>query len=471
MAHNFEYIRRFLVFESREGKKYSDLYEDYLKNEKNPVLATDIKEVERLFAAAKKVYPNFEFVQAVLNLHYIKDANTGRYYLVDDVTKVVEPIEESAVRTAFTPKAFKEIEATRLYSARISYNPYESKFLFKEGLIPSLNMYRPAEWQVPYFMKGKPVPESTMPKIYDEFLKHLTINQLSYDYCLAFWAATVQSGFKPQNYCVLIGIPGLGKGVFYQILSELVGNANAGFTNAQKISDTPFNGWAKNKKILFFDELCIRKPEDENILKPYVGPEIEIEEKGVDKKTYVNYASIMLATNDIGELKLQEGDRRFCFVDTGAKSLETMVAERHPAHDIDSYVKSVLLNKENIKQLGEFLLNFKFDKKLLTKVLPSEIRKTFKEDTTSDYVSMIFAQIAPKNAGKVLTIQEANEQLQDISRAFKYAPGIRQWTRMALNTPGYFKIRRVKDSEGIVIPKIHFEDKNKMPQYFKEEKD
>ena len=325
--HDMNRIKKYLVDKSREGLDYDSVLNSYINNEKNPVLAKDLADVKRMFEEAVLVYPNFKFVQAMLNLQYIKDANTGNYYLVDPIEKKIESIEESVVRTAFSTKAFDRLQAERLYSARLGYNPNSTDFLYQEGHIYSINLYRPADWQVPYFTKGLKVPETKLPAIYDEYLKNLTRNQLSYDYCMAFLAATVQSGFKPQNYCVLIGIPGLGKGVYYQILSELVGNNNAATSMASKLADSNFNGWAKNKKVLFFDELKIRKPEDEDALKPYVGPEIEIEEKGVDKRTYTNYASIMIATNDIGDLKLQEGDRRFCMVDTGDKTLQSMVVK------------------------------------------------------------------------------------------------------------------------------------------------
>lgn len=465
MAHDLAFITNFLIDNSRDGLSFDEIKRLYFKNDKNPVSPVEVKGVEDFFEKAKLAFPNYEFLRSVLELEFIQDIATAKYYLIDANTRTSESIKIESVENAFNKKTFDRIKKTRLNTAVIGWNPDTTDFKYKEGLVNSINLYRPADWQLDYFLKGKPVPETKMPDVYDQYLKHLTRNKLSYDYCLAFMAATVQNKFKPKNYCVLMGRQGLGKGVFFDIISALVGTWNAGKIKAVNLADKKFNKEAKHKKILFFDEFRINGPTDEDALKDYVNETIEVEEKGVDSKIYKNYSSTLIATNDIGDLKISADDRRFCLVDTGPESLAEFAKKLKMP--IEKYVAEVLLDPENIANLGRFLLNFKYNTSLLTEMLESETRASLKQETAADWVTCVLSQICPENAGKKLLLTEVQEKLTEATNS-KIRPGRRQWAKLAIDNPGFFKLRVISNDKGVSHQYIEFADKSTMPKYLKD---
>jgi hypothetical protein len=465
--YDLEYILEHLITQCRNGKKYDKIVYNFLNNDKAPVAEKDKKLVLSLFEEAIQSYPNFQTTQDVLTLDFIQDITTGNCHLVDSVTKKMMPVNITAIENAFNKKAFDYIKSKKLYSVFLGWNPDSTAFKYKENLVQSINLYRPADWQLPYFFKGQPVPATPMPKVYVDFFKHLTANQMSYDYMLAFTAATVQHGFKPQNYCVLTGTQGIGKGVYFQIMQKLLGFDNTGGTDANKLIDSKFNAFARNKKLIFIDELEIKKSGDENILKPFVNDTIAIEAKGVDSVSVKNYASILLASNNIGNMKISREDRRFCFVDTGPVKLLDYVKNLKCGHTLDSYVKEILLDDTNIAEFGRYLLNFKYDKNLLIDMLESETRKTLQEETASDWVHVVMANLCPKYKGKKMLLTEAQEHLKVLTNSTKI-PGRRAWIQLSKDIPGYFTVRVLKESNGEQNFYIEFASDKEMPTYLKE---
>lgn len=465
--YNVQNILDILIAGCRAGKEYDQIVYKFLNDDKKPVSAKDKTLVEKLFQEATEMYPNFQFTQDIIKLDFIQDITSGDCFLVNSLTKKIEPVSILSIENAFEKNAFRAIKNKKMYSAFLGWNPDSTAFKYKENLVQSINLYRPADWQLSYFFKGHPVPATPMPKVYIDFFRHIAANDISYDYLLAFTAATVQHGFKPQNYCVLTGIQGLGKGVYFQIMQELLGFENTGYTEANKIIDSKFNAFARNKKLIFIDELKIKNAGEEDILKPFVNDTIAIEAKGVDSLSVKNYASLLLASNNIGNMKISREDRRFCFVDTGEKTLLTYVDGLKCGHDIESYVKNILLDKTNIAEFGRFLLNFKYDRKLMTSMLESETRKSLQEETASDWVHAVMANLCPKHKGKRLLLSEAQEKLKEITNNTK-VPGRRQWMQLSKDIPGYFNVRVIKETNGEQNYYIEFASEKEMPTYLKE---
>lgn len=465
--YNIDNILDTLIVGCRAGRKYDQIVYKFLNDDKKPVSAKDKTLVEKLFQEATQLYPNFQFTQDILTLDFIQDIVTGDCFLVDSITKRIEPVSILSVENAFEKNAFKAIRNKKMYSVFLGWNPDSTAFKYKENLVQSINLYRPADWQLPYFFKGQPVPATPMPKVYIDFFNHLVLNKPSFDYLLAFTAATVQHGFKPQNYCVLTGVQGLGKGVYFQIMQKLLGFENTGYTEANKIIGSQFNAFAKNKKLIFIDELEIKKSGEENILKPFVNDTIAIEAKGVDSISVKNYASLLLASNNIGNMKISKEDRRFCFVDTGPVTLSTYVKKLGTGHTIDNYVKEILLDDTNIAEFGRFLLNFKYEPTLLTDMLESDTRKTLQEETASDWVHVVMANLCPKYKGKKMLLTEAQEHLKVLTNSTKI-PGRRAWIQLSKDIPGYFTVRVLKESNGEQNFYIEFASEKDMPTYLKE---
>lgn len=461
-------ILNYLIKKSRKGLRFDEVVAMYLKE-------TDSKESERAgikeqFKREIENYPNFDFVQKMLTYQYIKCADTNKHYLIDAETKKVEIIREEALKSAFDTEAFKWINACRLYTTRLGYNPNAKDFLYEDGLLKAINMYRPAEWQIEYFFEGKAVPKVGLHEKYDAFLKHLTDSELSYRYLLTFMASCVQANKKAYSYCTLLGKQGIGKGVFFQILSQLVGPSNASEIPATCLADMKFNDAMKHKKLLFFDELTIRNPEDDSVMKKFVNPSITIESKGIDAKEYVNYACIMVASNNLGNLKIEPDDRRYSFVDLTDNKLTEFVANKYPEMTQNEYVQQYLLEPASIKQLGEFLLNYEIDEKLTENPIKSEASKSQKFNRLLDWEVDVFNQLAPENAGKEITLVKAKEEIQRITDNSKISPNRARWVTLSETSPGYFTVQR-KNEKGKRFYVLKFEELDKMPKFIASEKE
>lgn len=468
MKFTAQQILKHLIAKSRDGIEYKSIVEEYITE--NKLVGSDEKAARVIFDLEKENYPNFEFVQCMLTYQYIKCADTGKYYLVDPITKKVESIKEEAIKSAFTPSAFVKLNSQRLYTARLGYNPNSTDFLYQEGLIKSVNLYRPADWQVPYFFEGKPVPETKLPKVYADYFNHLTGGvELSFNYTLNFLASAIQRDNRAYSYYTMLSGQGTGKGVLFDIVKALVGPNNAAKVESSKLSDSRFNDSRKHKKIIFFDELTVSNKIEEAIMKDYVNDEIEIESKGVDKKAYKNYANIMVASNALGNLKIENDDRRYSFVDMTKVTLLQYLEKKHPESSLLDYVPNVLLEQSNIKALGEFLLNFKIDRKMVSEPIKSEASKQHRVNTLTDWEVSVFRELCPRNAGKEVALHEAKEQLQDITRNGKVNPGREKWKQLSKASPGFFEMKKKTLDSGERIYTLKFATKENMPKYIASE--
>ena len=140
---------------------------------------------------------------------------------------------------------------------------------------------------------------------------------------LDFLAFVYQNPGKRVRWAILLfGIPGNGKSFFVELMKRLLGH------NAREVAGTivaqRFTGWAVDKLFIAIEE--IRVPSESKYavldkLKPFISNnEINVEEKGRDDRVVPNFASYMLLTNHDDALPLDEGDRRYCIIETKHKS-------------------------------------------------------------------------------------------------------------------------------------------------------
>jgi len=466
---DYNIILKYLMDESSKGLSYEVVKLKYIKDK--DVEAREVPIVNSQFEKACEAFPDFEIIQKVLSLQFIMDAECGKYYLLDPEAKKVEEITVHALRTMFTAEAFKHIQRYRLNTTKMGYNPNSNALFYTDetSFLKKVNLYRPASWQVEYFFEDLKPPVTPLPDVYKEYLEHLTNkSELSYTYLLNFMASCVQANKKAFTYCTLLGGQGIGKGVLFHILKGLLGPENVAEIRANRLAEVKFNAFAKNKKLLFFDELCIRNELDEQQLKFYVNPTLEIEEKGKDSKQYINYANILIASNSMNNLRVENDDRRYSFADMGPNKLDILSNSKYKM-EIKTYVETVLLNKSNLEQLGRFLLNFKIDDNMINDPIKSEAKKNQKLHSLQDWEVAIFRQMAPTYAGKELTLPEAKIALQDITDNSKINPGREKWNQLSQKVPGFFKRTKKYLENGSQVYCIKFEKLDNQPKYIASE--
>lgn len=464
---NYQQALDYLINKSMDGLLFKQVVEKFIKENSDE----DVSQVRALFESAKKDYPNFEDVQSILLSDWCLDKNYPNYYIVDQINNRITTINAMSLKSFFNHKSFNKIQNQRLHTCYVGYNPDSSSMFFREFDLKHINLYRPAPWQVPFFYKEQPLPvNKVMPEIYTKFLNHLTGgNEKSIYYLINFLASTIQPNKKSYTYCTMLGGMGVGKGVLSEILEKLVGTDNHSKIPANKLSDIKFNAPAKNKKLIFLDELEVRSPSDENALKHFVNPTIHIEEKGKDARNYKNYANILIASNDLSKLKIEKGDRRYSMIDMGKETLIKFV-DREYGISIKKYVDQ-LLDDNNIRDLGTYLLNYEIDDKSIMEVLQSDARRNQDLYGLSEWELCLFREVAPKYAGKEIPLSEAKNILREMSDNSKVNPGRESWKKLEEKFPGFFKRIKKVFTDGRQVYHIKFEELDKQPKFLVSEKE
>ena len=189
-----------------------------------------------------------------------------------------------------------------------------------------------------------------MPELFHRFFIHLSNGKESeYDYIIKWLANAIQD----RNFCVLaaIGAPGIGKGVLGNIMLGLVGLSNFTKTDNKLISKD-FNAQIRNKRLVFCDEINIKKTNHMNKFKDLVNDKIEIEGKGKDAKLDDNYASIYVASNNLDSLYIPENDRRFSVVELTNNRLDSNFTVKEIEDCLPTKKQAEKIAQEKMKDLN-----------------------------------------------------------------------------------------------------------------------
>lgn len=156
-----------------------------------------------------------------------------------------------------------------------------------------------------------------------EHARRLIAESVEVELLLDFLAYVIQNpGQKVRWAIVLVGVQGNGKSFWVELMKRLLGsNASevAGTTVSQR-----FTGWAMEKTFIAIEE--IRVPSESKYavldkLKPFISnTEVNVEQKGKDDRVVPNFASYILLTNHDDALPLDDGDRRYCVIETGPRT-------------------------------------------------------------------------------------------------------------------------------------------------------
>jgi hypothetical protein len=168
-----------------------------------------------------------------------------------------------------------------------------------------------------------------------------------YALCWAYHAITSRN----HTYLSLVGARGVGKGMFADLIGQLVGR-----NYFQKVGDSilegNFNGQFENNRVLFFDEIVLDEAEKINKLKAYANNHINLEAKGKDARTIRNYTSCIMANNSMSGMQIGPEERRFSIVTIGKKDLRSVLTKK----EIDSLVS--ILETDSEQDAPQEIVNF-----------------------------------------------------------------------------------------------------------------
>lgn len=379
--------------------------------------------------------------QLINNNNYLFDVETGTGLLYVKNEGYVLPILEESLRNMLGADGLKYYRASNYKYCKFVYSPYRLEPLFTdERGILTYNTYQPPQWQHRLFFFGEPLapPPKEPPKIYQEFFAHLCNGEqdsIEYTYD---WLATAIRG-RNLTMLVAIGDEGGGKGVFGRIMQKLFG------ANYVRVRDTvlknKFNKPLQNKRMVYFDEVTLTTDEHHNALKNLVNDEIEIEAKGVDEKSIVNFASFFISSNNLHAIKPSSSDRRFSIIQITDNKLwgaPNKLIER---------IDSEILNDENIDAFARWLNARQFERNMLMP-FRSKRFEDVKEASLNEWEYYIVFEWTSKKVNKFVPINQIQD---DLRHHTAINPGRVKLSQLTKKYPEFLEWRKANGTQGIFV--------------------
>ena len=350
----------------------------------------------------------------------------GQLIFMDDpFHPEIKQIEKAQLRNVLDKDAMKDLV---IRPCEFVYDPFKRERVYEgDDLISYFNNYEPPTWMVDEYGQYKEVERvDKMPELFHRFFIHLSNGKESeYNYMVKWLANSIQD----RNFCVLtaIGAPGIGKGVLGNIMLGLVGLSNFTKTDNKLISKD-FNAQIRNKRLVFCDEINIKKTNHMNKFKDLVNDKIEIEGKGKDAKLDDNHASIYVASNNLDSLYIPENDRRFSVIELTNNRLDSQftVEEIEQLNDL-----------KNIEELGKYLYHYEVDKDEMLKVHRSQRLEDIKLSTLTDAQEWFLEDYAVEKKGQVIDLSIVQDAFRE--KEFK-ALSRSELTRLQERFSSIFKI-------------------------------
>jgi len=326
----------------------------------------------------------------------------GQLIFMDDpFHPEIKQIEKAQLRNVLDKDAMKDLV---IRPCEFVYDPFKRERVYEgDDLISYFNNYEPPTWMVDEYGQYKEVERvDKMPELFHRFFIHLSNGKESeYNYMVKWLANSIQD----RNFCVLtaIGAPGIGKGVLGNIMLGLVGLSNFTKTDNKLISKD-FNAQIRNKRLVFCDEINIKKTNHMNKFKDLVNDKIEIEGKGKDAKLDDNYASIYVASNNLDSLYIPENDRRFSVIELTNNRLDSSFT----VEEIEQ-----LNELKNIEELAKYLYHYEVDKDEMLKVHRSQRLEDIKLSTLTDAQEWFLEDYAVEKKGQVIDLTIVQEAFRE----------------------------------------------------------
>lgn len=236
--------------------------------------------------------------------------------------------------------------------SKVVYNPYRIEPYYEgdfEGYdLTYLNLYRPPAWR----LEEIDVDPKTIqcPKIIREFYEHLFPDEYVRDLAI-HWDHVALTG-KNLTAKVLNAAKGIGKGVYHELLSAVMGEENSDIV-PDSFFDSNFKSILLNRRLLLVDEFKIGKKEHGK-LKRYLNDTQNIELKGVDvRQKQMTYNNFLITCNDMSDMYLEMDDRRFTVLETTETPLNKVWSDEK----INEFVRRIKEDEEMIRDFGYWLLH------------------------------------------------------------------------------------------------------------------
>jgi len=384
-------------------------------------------------------HPNFNLIQKIYNskLSINKQSDDNKIFYFDPDTMKEDSVSKSHINTLFSKFDF----SSKVSFCDFEYNPEVFKKHFTVDGVKKYNLFNPPFWLAKYFYYGIEVENSSMPELFDRYLKHFTNDHdESYEYVLDWLAYSL----RHRNNCILtaIGNQGTGKGVLGEIIRRLWCSddkfdskyMNNNFDSIMGSAfKKEFNGFLENKRVFYIDEIMINSVDQEDRVKVLVNDFISVEKKGEDAKTIKNFASIYVSSNNLDSIRLRADDRRFSILEMSSDNLLTKFTKRE--------IEDQMMCVDNIRKFGQYLWSREVDPKKMQKVFVTERTKSVREASLREWEEYFIETICEDNKGKRLLITEVSDLIEN-NFGSKFRPSRAALGKLNQLYPNEFKIHR-----------------------------
>ena len=181
---------------------------------------------------------------------------------------------------------------------------------------------------------------------------------------VSYIAAVVQNpGKKFQWAPVMVGAEGNGKTFVMTCLAEIVGSQ---FTRAPSPDDlgNKFNAWMDGTLLAVIEEINAKgNHEIMDAVKVFITNErVEIQPKGVDAYSTLNFVNFILGTNHIDGVPTNDGTRRFCVLVANQMCIDDMHRD-FPEPDYFPDLWNWAKHEGGYAAIAEFLLTMEIDER------------------------------------------------------------------------------------------------------------
>lgn len=379
---------------------------------------------EAFMSYLEEVLGKFESRKLVENIYkskLISPENEKKFIIYNPKTDTMHgEINNTTVKELLKGERYKSLVVYGIYEG---YNPKLNKRFYEEYDKQFFNCYQPPEWREENWYKNTPIPEEPLPEIYLKFFKHLTDNRENdINYILDWLAISLQK--RNFTYLVTVGGQGVGKGVAGKIMKELHGSSNfveLGTSNLKK----QFNKQLKNRTLVYFNEALEISGEVAEKVKLLNEETMEVELKGVDAEVTRNYANYYFSSNNYDAFQIDEGNRRFSFIDITNNKFE-----------YGNQNGDALVDLENIKKLAYHLYTRRYNPKWETYVYKSETTELILESRYSEWQVYILEDFYSKYSGNSISIKDLISHLKNKNYWVKWG----ELRNFLLNNKSKFRI-------------------------------
>ena len=296
-----------------------------------------------------------------------------------------------------------------------------------------INMFKKTKYMRLLFGDQEPAPLSmgdskqiaeTCPIIYKLITHILGGHDLETERFINWLSYIFQTRQKSGTAWVLQGVPGTGKGVFYdKVLRPLFGNEHVPMKTLQNIEEQ-YNLYMKKALFLVVDEFHMNSASTatlkiaDKLKSAITEPTINIRAMRANLEEVQSYTNYIFLTNRQDAVNIEEGDRRYNIAPRQEKKLE---------HVYPEVIDNINNIKDELEGFARILQTFKYNEKLV-KTPIENTAKAHMAQVTMSVMQEFFAAVKKGDLQFFIDVLDINltnvMQGQEITTAQRF---VKQW--------------------------------------------